>query len=184
MKLKTGFLVFDRWSLYLFSAVLSCLIPTPLSPLRGPPSFGKVPPVDAVPQSFQQATGVYLCIHGHFYQPPRENPDLNTIERQPSAEPFHDWNERILHECYRPNAFARVLNEKGEILRIVNNYEYISFNIGPTLMSWLERQDLQTYQRIVDADRRSCETPQLAMATRLLKRIITSFCPWPTSVTK
>ena len=131
----------------------------PQSSLTSPRAsqFWQSPSSDAVPQSFQQATGVYLCIHGHFYQPPRENPDLNTIERQPSAEPFHDWNERILHECYRPNAFARVLNEKGEILRIVNNYEYISFNIGPTLMSWLERQDLQTYQRIVDADRRSCE---------------------------
>ncbi|MEM8542937.1 MAG: DUF3536 domain-containing protein [Cyanobacteria bacterium P01_H01_bin.119] len=104
-----------------------------------------------------QTTGVYLCIHGHFYQPPRENPDLNAIERQPSAAPFHDWNERILHECYRPNAFARVLNDQGEIVRIVNNYEYISFNIGPTLMSWLERQDLETYQRILDADRRSCD---------------------------
>ncbi|MEO0538005.1 MAG: DUF3536 domain-containing protein [Cyanobacteria bacterium P01_A01_bin.123] len=114
-------------------------------------------PAESIPQALRQATGVYLCIHGHFYQPPRENPDLNTIEQQPSADPFHDWNERILHECYRPNAFARVLNDKGEILRIVNNYEYISFNIGPTLMSWLERHDLQTYQRILEADRRSCE---------------------------
>ena len=103
------------------------------------------------------ATGVYICVHGHFYQPPRENPSLDTVSRQPSAEPFHDWNERILYESYRPNAFARVLNDRGEVIRIVNNYEHISFNIGPTLMSWLERHDLETYQRILEADRVSCD---------------------------
>ncbi|MGC1310027.1 MAG: DUF3536 domain-containing protein [Phormidesmis sp.] len=106
------------------------------------------------------ATGVHICVHGHFYQPPRENPSLDVVGRQPSAAPFHDWNERILHESYRPNAFARVLNERGEIVRIVNNYEYISFNIGPTLMSWLERHDLETYQRILEADQRSCDRNQ------------------------
>ena len=103
------------------------------------------------------ATGVYVTVHGHFYQPPRENPYLNTIERQPSATPFHDWNERIHHECYRPNAFARVLNEQGDVIGIVNNYEYLSFNIGPTLMSWLERYDVEVYQRILEADRKSCD---------------------------
>ena len=77
--------------------------------------------------------GVYITVHGHFYQPPRENPYLDAIERQPSAAPFHNWNERIHHECYRPNAFARVLNDRGDIVKIVNNYEYLSFNIGPTL---------------------------------------------------
>lgn len=101
-------------------------------------------------------TGICVCIHGHFYQPPRENPYLGAIERQPGAAPFHDWNERIHHECYRPNAFARVLNEQGEVIDIVNNYAYISFNIGPTLMSWLERHDPETYQRILEADRDSC----------------------------
>ena len=100
-------------------------------------------------------TGIYVTIHGHFYQPPRENPYLDTIERQPSASPFHDWNERIYHECYRPNAFARILSDRGEILKIVNNFEYLSFNIGPTLMSWLENYDLEAYQRIIDADRKS-----------------------------
>lgn len=104
----------------------------------------------------RQATGVYITVHGHFYQPPRENPYLDAIERQPSAGPFHDWNERIHHECYRPNAFARVLNERGEVLGIVNNYEYFSFNIGPTLMTWLERHDVEVYQRILEADRKSC----------------------------
>ncbi|HBB30776.1 MAG TPA: glycoside hydrolase [Cyanobacteria bacterium UBA8803] len=103
------------------------------------------------------ATGVYITVHGHFYQPPRENPYLDTIERQPSAAPFHDWNERIHYECYRPNAFARVVNGCGEVVEIVNNYEYLSFNIGPTLMSWLERHDLEVYQRILDADRKSCD---------------------------
>ncbi len=104
----------------------------------------------------QTATGVYVTVHGHFYQPPRENPYLDTIERQPSAAPFHDWNERIHHECYRPNAFARVLNDRGDVIGIVNNYEYLSFNIGPTLMSWLERHDVEVYQRILEADRKSC----------------------------
>jgi alpha-amylase/alpha-mannosidase (GH57 family) len=106
--------------------------------------------------SLRIAQGVYVTVHGHFYQPPRENPYLNAIERQSSAAPFHDWNERIHHECYRPNAFARVLNDRGELLGIVNNFEYLSFNIGPTLMSWLERYDVETYQRILEADRKSC----------------------------
>jgi alpha-amylase/alpha-mannosidase (GH57 family) len=103
----------------------------------------------------QTAIGVYVAVHGHFYQPPRENPYLNAVERQPSAAPFHDWNERIHHECYRTNAFARILNDDGDLLGIVNNFEYFSFNIGPTLMSWLERYDLETYQRIIEADRNS-----------------------------
>lgn len=109
------------------------------------------------PTALQVATGIYVTVHGHFYQPPRENPYLDAIERQPSATPFHDWNERILHECYRPNAFARILNDRGEAVEIVNNYEYFSFNIGPTLMSWLERHDVEVYQRILEADRKSCE---------------------------
>ncbi len=121
----------------------------------------KSQPISAVeaPGSSAQsaATGTYICVHGHFYQPPRENPSLDVVSRQPSATPFHDWNERILSESYRPNAFARVLNDTGEVVHIVNNYEYISFNIGPTLMSWLERHDLETYQRILAADRLSCD---------------------------
>ena len=105
----------------------------------------------------QTATGVYVTIHGHFYQPPRENPYLNTIERQPSAYPFHNWNERIHHECYRTNVFARIFNNQGEIVGIVNNFEYLSFNIGPTLMSWLEKHDLEVYQKIIEADGKSCQ---------------------------
>ncbi|MBR8831964.1 MAG: hypothetical protein N5P05_001726 [Chroococcopsis gigantea SAG 12.99] len=107
--------------------------------------------------ALKTATGIYITMHGHFYQPPRENPYLNTIERQPSAYPYHNWNERIHHECYRPNAFARILNDKGEVLRIVNNYEYLSFNIGPTLMSWLQTYDVEVYQRIIEADRKSSD---------------------------
>lgn len=108
----------------------------------------------------KKATGVYVAVHGHFYQPPRENPYLDAIERQSGAAPFHDWNERIHWECYRPNAFARILNDRGEVMGIVNNYEYFSFNIGPTLMSWLERYDLEVYQRILEADSKSAQRLQ------------------------
>jgi alpha-amylase/alpha-mannosidase (GH57 family) len=105
----------------------------------------------------QTASGVYVTVHSHFYQPSRENPYLDAVEREPSAFPCHDWNERIHSECYRPNAFARILNDQGEVLGIVNNFEYLSFNVGPTLMSWMERYDAEVYQRILEADRRSCE---------------------------
>ena len=80
----------------------------------------------------------YVCIHGHFYQPPRENPWLEAVELQDSAYPYHDWNERITAECYAPNAVARILDGEGRIVKIVNNYSRISFNFGPTLLSWLE----------------------------------------------
>ncbi|NET08877.1 MAG: glycoside hydrolase, partial [Symploca sp. SIO2B6] len=103
------------------------------------------------------ATGIYVTVHGHFYQPPRENPYLDAIERQPSATPCHDWNERVHNECYRPNAFARILNDQGKVIQIVNNFESLSFNIGPTLMSWMERYDIETYQRILEADQVSCD---------------------------
>ena len=95
-----------------------------------------------------------LIIHGHFYQPPRENPWTGIIEEQPSAAPFHDWNERIHFECYRPNAFVR-LSDTGADERFVNNYELISFNFGPTLLSWLEQNHSYTYERIRSADRLS-----------------------------
>ena len=112
---------------------------------------------DRVSDPLKTARGVYVTVHGHFYQPPRENPYLDAIERQPSAYPYHDWNERIHYECYRPNAFARILNHKQEVMGIVNNFEYLSFNIGATLMSWLEKYDPEVYQRILEADRKSCE---------------------------
>lgn len=99
----------------------------------------------------------YICIHGHFYQPPRENAWLETIESQPSAAPFHDWNERINSECYAPNAAARVLNDKQKITALSNNYGRISYNFGPTLLSWLEENDPGTYQSIILADVESRE---------------------------
>lgn len=97
----------------------------------------------------------YVCIHGHFYQPPRENPWLEAIELQDSAYPFHDWNERITDECYRPNAASRILDEEGWITRITNNYSRISFNFGPTLLSWLEDHEPDVYAAILEADRDS-----------------------------
>ncbi|MFQ3628994.1 MAG: DUF3536 domain-containing protein [Cyanobacteriota bacterium] len=127
----------------------------PADPALNDPLYADPPACDT--QGQRSATGIYVTVHGHFYQPPRENPYLNAIERQPSASPYHDWNERIHYECYRPNAFARVLSDQGEMLGIVNNYEYLSFNIGPTLMSWLEQADPEVYQRILEADRKSCE---------------------------
>jgi alpha-amylase/alpha-mannosidase (GH57 family) len=97
----------------------------------------------------------YAVIHGHFYQPPRENPWIEEIETEPSARPFRDWNTRITAECYTPNSCARIYDGPGRILDIVNNYEFISFNIGPTLMSWLEVHAPLTYRRVLDADRKS-----------------------------
>ena len=94
-----------------------------------------------------------LIIHGHFYQPPRENPRTGEIERQESAAPYHDWNERIHAECYGPNGFAYIDGHSSA--RVVNNYAYISFNFGPTLLSWLEKHQPRTYQRILDADKES-----------------------------
>jgi alpha-amylase/alpha-mannosidase (GH57 family) len=94
-----------------------------------------------------------LIIHGHFYQPPRENPWTGIVEAQPSAAPFHDWNERIYAECYQPNAFARISDPETGTDLVVNNYGNISFNVGPTLMSWLEQNHPDTYARIIDADR-------------------------------
>ncbi len=96
-----------------------------------------------------------IIIHGHFYQPPRENPWTGAVEREESARPFHDWNARIHYECYRPNAFARVVNGKGQIERIVNNYANLSFNFGPTLMRWLDVAYPETSARIVAADQLS-----------------------------
>jgi len=93
-----------------------------------------------------------IIIHGHFYQPPRENPWTGAVDREESARPAHDWNERVHAECYRPNAFARIVNGKGQIERIVNNYANLSFNFGPTLMLWLEFAQPETCARIVAAD--------------------------------
>ncbi len=97
----------------------------------------------------------YVVIHGHFYQPPRENPWIEQIEVETSAHPYHDWNTRINVECYSPNGCARVFDSQQRILDIINNFEFISFNFGPTLLSWLEGKAPLAYRRILDADRRS-----------------------------
>ncbi len=97
----------------------------------------------------------YICIHGHFYQPPRENAWLEEVELQDSAYPYHDWNERITAECYAPNTASRILDEDGRIVDIVSNYSKISFNFGPSLLSWMERHSPDIYQAILDADRLS-----------------------------
>jgi alpha-amylase/alpha-mannosidase (GH57 family) len=99
----------------------------------------------------------YICIHGHFYQPPRENPWLNEVEIQESAYPFHDWNSRISAECYARNGASRIIDEKGKIIDIVNNYSYMSFNFGPTLLEWMEKSDPEAYKSILEADKESQE---------------------------
>ncbi len=95
---------------------------------------------------------IFLTIHGHFYQPPRENPWLEAIELQDSALPFHDWNERINKECYNPNSVSKIVDSRNRILDVVNNYEYMSYNFGPTLLSWMEQFAPLTYERIIKAD--------------------------------
>ena len=97
----------------------------------------------------------FICIHGHFYQPPRENPWLEAVELQDSASPYHDWNERITAQCYAPNAHARLLDGAGRIERIVSNYSKISFNFGPSLLSWMKENAPDIHRAIVDADKKS-----------------------------
>src|SRR5207249_3453688 len=116
---------------------------TPLQRERG---WGRVP-------SSGMAERLRLVVHGHFYQPPRENPWTEEVTREASAAPFHDWNERITAESYRPNAYARIVDDRGRLVAIVDNYEHISFDMGPTLLSWLERHHPNTYRRMVAADR-------------------------------
>jgi alpha-amylase/alpha-mannosidase (GH57 family) len=99
----------------------------------------------------------FVCIHGHFYQPPRENPWLETVEVQDSAAPYHDWNDRITSECYAPNGASRITNKQSEIIRIMNNYARMSFNFGPTLLGWLHDKAQRTYRMILDADRFSAQ---------------------------
>lgn len=100
---------------------------------------------------------LYLTIHGHFYQPPRENPWTGCIENQSSAAPDHDWNARIARQCYSPNAASRILSPHGRIGDMVNNYEYMSFNMGPTLLGWIREHTPDTYARIQEGDRKSAE---------------------------
>ena len=109
----------------------------------------------AMPPHDHAARPRYVCIHGHFYQPPRENPWLETVEVQDSAAPYHDWNDRITAECYAPNGASRIVNLENEIIRIMNNYSRMSFNFGPTLLSWLHDKAPRAYRMILDADKAS-----------------------------
>jgi hypothetical protein len=99
----------------------------------------------------------YVCVHGHFYQPPRENPSLEAIEMQDSAYPYHDWNERVTAECYAPNAIARLLDDQQRIVKLVNNYAEMSFNFGPTLLLWMEQKAPAVLDAIQQADKISRE---------------------------
>jgi alpha-amylase/alpha-mannosidase (GH57 family) len=107
------------------------------------------------PATKTQAATRFVCVHGHFYQPPRENPWLETVEIQDSAAPFHDWNDRITAECYAPNGASRITNTEDKIIRILNNYSRMSFNFGPTLLSWLADKAPRCYHMIQEADRAS-----------------------------
>jgi alpha-amylase/alpha-mannosidase (GH57 family) len=97
----------------------------------------------------------YVCIHGHFYQPPRENAWLEYVEQQDSAYPFHDWNERITAECYAPNGMSRILDGRNAVEQIINNYARISFNFGPTLLAWMAEKEPEAYRTIQAADKES-----------------------------
>ncbi len=99
----------------------------------------------------------FVCIHGHFCQPPRENPWLEEVEIQDSAYPHHDWNERITAQCYAPNTASRLLDGEGRVVDIVSNYSRMSFNFGPTLLSWLMRRHPGTYKAVLEADVKSRE---------------------------
>src|SRR5579862_3092399 len=99
----------------------------------------------------------YVCVHGHFYQPPRENPSLEAIELQDSAYPYHDWNERITSECYAPNATSRLLDEHQNIRELVNNYSRISFDFGPTLLLWMDQNAPSILESIRLGDQLSIE---------------------------
>ena len=94
-----------------------------------------------------------LVVHGHFYQPPREDPTTGTVLPEPSAAPWHDWNSRITAECYHPNTAAKVVDSENRVRALVDNFRLLSFNVGPTLLSWLDDASPETYARIVAAGR-------------------------------
>ena len=103
-------------------------------------------------------TEKYICIHGHFYQPPRENPWLEEVELEESARPYHDWNIRITTECYAPNSVSRIMGPEWRIIGEVNNYSKISFNFGPTLLYWIVGHDPELYESILEADKESAKS--------------------------
>lgn len=98
---------------------------------------------------------INICIHGHFYQPPRENPWTGEIEKQNSAKPYHDWNERIYNECYKANAEAEIIDDTQKVVALINNYELLNFNFGPTLLAWILHKHPESYHKIIEADKKS-----------------------------
>ncbi len=126
-------------------------LPRPLAPAKQRPPAMPHPSAssDALPAT---KAPVSLVVHGHFYQPPRENPWTDEISREPSAAPFHDWNARILAECYRANGFARMHGIGDKVRELVNNYAHLSFNVGPTLARFIEREDATTLERMRAGD--------------------------------
>ena len=98
-----------------------------------------------------------LILHGHFYQPPRENPFTGVIPKQPSASPYEDWNERIYHDCYNANVHSRYLSAERRVISITNNFSYISYNFGPTLLSWIRDEHPEVEELLKEADRKSLE---------------------------
>jgi hypothetical protein len=124
---------------------------------RTSPKTAAATPPPPPPAPVVQETQRFVCVHGHFYQPPRENPWLETVEVQDSAAPYHDWNERITSECYAPNGASRITDIDNKIIRIMNNYAWMSFNFGPTLLSWLNEKAPRAYRMILDADKFSAK---------------------------
>ena len=148
--MSAGF--FEQWNSFAFGSRLVPVADDPLASNKNPmPKSSKRTP--AAPS--QIPTTRFVCVHGHFYQPPRENPWLETVEVQESAAPYHDWNDRITAECYAPNGASRIQNLENEIVRIVNNYARMSFNFGPTLLSWLHEKAPRAYHMILEADKTS-----------------------------
>lgn len=96
-----------------------------------------------------------IAVHGHFYQPPREDPWLDTVLPDPTAAPARDWNERVYSECYKPNAAAPILGPDGRIVSIINNYSHLSFDFGPTLHKWLEHYDPVLNRTLVETGRKA-----------------------------
>jgi alpha-amylase/alpha-mannosidase (GH57 family) len=124
---------------------------------RTSPKTAAAPTPPPITPTAPQEPERYVCVHGHFYQPPRENPWLETVEVQDSAAPYHDWNERITAECYAPNGASRITDTENKIIRIMNNYARMSYNFGPTLLSWLNDKAPRAYRMILDADKTSAQ---------------------------
>ena len=124
----------------------------------------------------------YICIHAHFYQPPRENAWLEFVELQDSAYPFHDWNERITAECYAPNGTSRILDGYRSIVKITNNYAHISFNFGPTLLAWLADEEPETYRAILEADKEASSSSPVTVP-QSLRLTITRYFHFQTPAT-